>query len=32
MSFVTKVESPSEDGSVMWSAAGAEPARVKMRR
>lgn len=32
MSFVTKVEGLSEDGSVVWSAAGVEPARVKMRQ
>ena len=32
MSFVTKIEGLSEDGSVMWSAAGAEPTRVKLRQ
>lgn len=32
MSFVTKVEGLGEDGSVIWSAAGTEPARVRLRQ
>lgn len=32
ISFVTKVEGLSEDGWVVWSVAGVEPARVKMRQ
>jgi hypothetical protein len=32
MSFVTRVEGLGEDGSVIWSAAGTEPARVRLRQ
>jgi len=31
-SFVTKVEGYGEDGSLLWVATGAEPARVRMRQ
>ena len=31
LSFVTKVEALSDDGSIMWTATGAEPAKVKFQ-
>jgi hypothetical protein len=31
ISFVTKVEALSDDGSIMWTATGAEPAKVKFQ-
>jgi hypothetical protein len=31
-SFVTKIEALGEDGSVVWTAAGAEPFKARMRQ